>query len=88
MSLSCILTLYTTPDDAWPGVQEKAHCHPSEGLCWPNLYYQIGVMRGASMFLAAYAIWRKEQWTFSLCFYIAGAIWGAGGIVKGLSESG
>ena len=38
------------------------------------------------MSVAAYAIWRKEAWTFSLCLYIAGAIWGAGGIVKGLSE--
>jgi len=39
------------------------------------------------MLVAAYAIWRKEHWTFSLCFYIASAIWGAGGIVKGISDS-
>ena len=45
-------------------------------------------MRGGGLLGAAYAIWRKEHWVFSMCFYIAGALWGAGGIVKGLSESG
>lgn len=44
--------------------------------------------RSVRLLGAAYAIWRKEAWTFSLCFYIAGAAWGFGGIVKGLSESG
>ena len=44
-------------------------------------------MKGGGLLDAAYAIWRKEHWVFSMCFYIAGALWGAGGIVKGLSES-